>query len=223
MKRKDRNRSGWWTGNIRSLNIGERLRLVPYWEIFRTDPDRINVIVDPGPAFGAGDHPSTVMALELLEAAVKQLNADAVHRPSMLDVGTGTGVLAIAGKLIGVGFAVGFDIDSPTIYTARRNLELNRMSGATASDEPDIELFVGELDCVKRSFHIVAANLAAPLLKELAASLASVTKSHLILSGIADEMKDVVIETYLSGSFSEVRRLNRKNWNAFLLRKISGQ
>lgn len=201
------------------MNVGERLRLVPYWEMSAVESDRINVIVDPGPAFGAGDHPSTVMALELLETALGQLVAEAVERPTMLDVGTGTGVLAIAAALLGTGFTAGFDIDSPAIYTARRNLDLNGLS--VPSHEPSIELFVGELDCVKGPFHIVAANLAAPLLKRLADTLPPVVGSHLILSGIADEMKDVVIETYLSRGFSVLRQLNRENWNAALLRKIS--
>ena len=203
------------------MDIGERLRLVPYWEISHAGPDRINVILDPGPAFGAGDHPSTLMALELLERAVMELKARKVHCPTMLDAGTGTGVLAIAGKLLGTGFTVGFDIDSPAIYTARRNLELNGLSCPNPSDEPNIELFVGELDSVKPSFHLVAANLAAPLLQRLAGTLSPVAAEHLILSGIADEMREVVIEAYVSRGLSVICQLNRGTWNAALLCKTN--
>ncbi|MFH1112313.1 MAG: 50S ribosomal protein L11 methyltransferase [Pseudomonadota bacterium] len=112
----------WWMGKVRSLDVGERLRLVPFWERGLHVSERTPVIIDPGPSFGAGDHPTTIMALELLEEVLNEKN---VHAPTLLDVGTGTGVLAIAGKLLGTGFTVGLDLDAASVFTARRNLELN--------------------------------------------------------------------------------------------------
>jgi len=104
--------------------VGENLRLVPYWERGIDPRERIEVVIDPGSAFGSGDHPTTLMALELIESAVFRALEDGPP-PNMLDVGTGTGVLAIAGKLLGTGFTLGLDIDPAAIWTARRNLQLN--------------------------------------------------------------------------------------------------
>ena len=119
------------------------------------------MIVDPGPAFGAGNHPATVMALQLLEVALDRSSAE-VQFPSMLDLGTGTGILAIAAKRLGAGFTVGVDIDSAAIYSARRNLKLN---GLTSKDS--VELLIGGVESVRGTFKIVTANLVAPLLVEV--------------------------------------------------------
>ena len=123
--------------------------------------------------------------------------------------------------MLGTGFTAGFDIDSPAIYTARRNLALNGLACPNPGDEPEVELFVGELDCVKPSFHLVAANLAAPLLQRLADTLSPMAASHMILSGIADEMREVVIEAYVSRGLSVMCQLNRGTWNAALLCKTN--
>lgn len=221
MRKRPKKRSAWWTGNVRSVDVTESLRLVPYWEAFQAEPDRVNVIIDPGPAFGAGDHPSTVMALELLEIAMGELNEQGMNRPTVLDVGTGTGVLGIAAKKLGSGFTVGFDIDSAAICTARRNLELNGLSCTDPHGHAGMELFVGELGCIHRCFDLVAANLAAPVLKRLAGTLAPVVGSMLVLSGIADAMIALVQQAYLSRGFLLGRHLSLDGWNALLLRGVS--
>ena len=112
-------------GRVRSVDVGGSLRLVPYWERGLTKSDRIELIIDPGPSFGAGDHPTTLMALELLEVAISMAE-EIGPPPTMLDVGTGTGVLAIAGKMLGTGFTVGLDVDPAAVFIARRNVALNR-------------------------------------------------------------------------------------------------
>ena len=109
---------------MRSLDVGENLRLVPYWEREIDRSPRIKVVIDSGAAFGAGDHPTTLMALELIEMAVSRVLEEDSPR-NMLDVGTGTGVLAIAGRLLGTGFTLGLDVDPAAIFAARRNLQLN--------------------------------------------------------------------------------------------------
>ncbi len=113
------------------MDVGDSLRLVPYWERRAHESERIQIIIDPGPAFGGGDHPTTLMALELLEAAARSFD----HcKPSMLDVGTGTGVLAIAAEALGSGFTVGLDIDAAAIFTAKRNVGLNSSSDCVLGD-----------------------------------------------------------------------------------------
>jgi ribosomal protein L11 methyltransferase len=215
--RKKRNRGVGWTGQVRSVDVGEKLRLVPYWERGAYESERIQIIIDPGPAFGAGDHPTTLIALELLEAAMIPF----AHRaPTMLDVGTGTGVLAIAAKALGSGFTLGLDIDGAAVFTARRNVGLNRLS-ENNDLEDSVALILGGAECIKEQFDIVAANVAAPLLLRLRSTLADTTGTYLVLSGIGDELIEAVLAAYDSGDLELTRKVERDGWNAVLLRRTS--
>jgi ribosomal protein L11 methyltransferase len=208
-------------GRVRSVDVGASLRLVPYWERGITKSDRIELIIDPGPSFGAGDHPTTLMALELLEVAISMAE-ETVPLPTMLDVGTGTGVLAIAGKILGTGFTVGLDVDPAAVFIARRNVALNMNSNPTSAvSRPSIQMVVGGSESVKGVFDIVAANLAAPTLLNLRDSLVAATRSFLILSGIADAMAEEVVRSYSSADCFPIMSRRREEWNAALLQKRS--
>ncbi len=200
-----------WTGNIRSIEVGKKLRVIPYWETGLATSDRLDVIIDPGPAFGVGNHPATVMALQLLEVALDGSFAGGVALPSMLDVGTGTGILAIAGKLLGSGFTVGLDVDSAAIFTARRNLQLNGLRS-----ENCVELLIGGAESIKGTFHIVTANLVAPVLLELRKELGNLVERFLIVSGIADAMVKEVLESYGSAGLDLSASMDDDGWNAAL-------
>ena len=63
----------WWTGGLGPVDVGNTLRIVPYWDCWRTESDRLNIVVDPGASFGSGDHPTTLIALELLEKTINQM------------------------------------------------------------------------------------------------------------------------------------------------------
>ncbi len=206
---------------MRSVDVGARLRLVPYWERGVTKSDRIELIIDPGPSFGAGDHPTTVMALELLEVAIGKAEGIAPS-PTMMDVGTGTGVLAIAGKRLGTGFTVGLDVDPAAVFIARRNLALNsRCNPTSAAESPSIHMVVSGPESIKGVFEIVAANLAAPPLLNLRDSLVAATGSFLILSGVADAMAEEVVRSYGSTGCFTIMSRRREEWNAALLQKRS--
>ncbi len=202
---------------MRSVDVGSRLRLVPYWERGITKSDRIELIIDPGPSFGAGDHPTTVMALELLEVAIGKAE-EVAPSPTMMDVGTGTGVLAIAGKTLGAGFTVGLDVDPAAVFIARRNLALNMgCNPGPAEESPSIQMVVGGSESIRGVFDIVAANLAAPTLLKLRDSLVAAAGSFLILSGIADAMAEEVFRSYSSAGCFTIMRRRREEWNAALL------
>ena len=196
------------------MDVGEKLRLVPYWEKRKAGSNRMEVIIDPGPAFGAGNHAATVIALQLLEVSVRRAAAE-MRLPSMLDVGTGTGILAVAGKRLGTGFTVGLDTDAASIYTARRNLGLNGMTS-----DCSVEFLVGGVESIRGVFHIVAANLVAPLLLRLREDLVNRVGQFLILSGIADSMADQVIQAYCSGGLELLRNIGKEGWNGALLYQL---
>jgi ribosomal protein L11 methyltransferase len=205
-------------GKVKTLDVGEHLRLVPVWERTTVESDRVNIIIDPGPSFGAGDHPTTVMALELLEKAMASLKAT-VASPTLLDAGTGTGVLAIAGKILGAGFTVGFDVDSAAIHAARRNFGLNALSASQTGTGGSIGLFVGSAAAVKGIFDAVVANLTAPTLIKLCPDLVSLVGRVLILSGIADSMEREVLAAYERRGLRLARVARREGWTAALFEK----
>lgn len=189
--------------------------MIPFWKRGLHRSDRVELLIDPGPSFGSGDHPTTVMALELLEVAVRS-ELENTDSPTMLDVGTGTGVLAIAGKALGGGFTVGLDIDPAAVYTARRNLELNEAAMQHAGDDNPVELAVGGIESVKGVFDIVTVNLVAPVLMRVHEYVAPRVGSFLVLSGIADPMVEEVLERYRLSGFDLLMRKQREEWNAAL-------
>jgi ribosomal protein L11 methyltransferase len=158
------------------------------------------------------------MALELLEAAVKKLGGQ-IPSPTLVDAGTGTGVLSIAGKALGCGFTVGFDIDSAAVFTARRNLRLNGMAHDEGTPDRSVDLFVGGADSIKGLFDIVAANLAAPTLIKLRHGLSELVGTFLILSGIAEVMEDAVVTAYRSANLHLVNQDKKDGWSAALFRR----
>lgn len=194
------------------------MRLVPYWERGLVYSDRIELVIDPGPAFGSGDHPTTIMALELLESSMHLLLREG-HGPTMLDVGTGTGVLAIAGMALGCRLSVALDIDAAAIFTARRNFGLNGYGSPIEEGGPAVVPFIGGVESLRGSFDVAAANLAAPVLLRLKEHIIPRVGTMLILSGIAEALAEEVFSQYVLGELELVTRLDKEGWHAGLLRR----
>lgn len=205
-----------WTGGIVPIDVGRSLRIVPYWESWRPRTDRHDVIIDPGASFGAGNHPTTIIALELLEKTLSDLLGH--DGPiSFLDVGTGTGVLSLAAKALGCDFVVACDLDPCAIHLAQRNAVLNS-SLRLEQRQKNINFYVGPVDVVQSCFDVVVANLAAPVLLHAKKALISRAGSYLILSGIPDSMFDVT-EKGFSVSDTHVEQIIRLNeWNGFIFK-----
>lgn len=200
-------------GNVRAVDVGRCLRLVPYWQQRSATGERKELVIDPGPSFGAGDHPTTLMALELLEQAMEDLLGDK-RSPTLLDIGTGTGVLAIAAKALGSGITVGCDPDPAAIFTAKRNLGLNGMGEPHDRGVHGPLLFIGGVEAIRGSFDMVVVNLVAPLLLRLLQDISPRVGRGLILSGIADPMAEQTLNAYGGAGLKLLNRLSLDGWNA---------
>jgi ribosomal protein L11 methyltransferase len=168
-----------WKKGYEPIEIGNRLLIAPSWKA-EGKSDRILVQIDPGMAFGTGTHETTRGCLELLEKYWRG--------GSLLDVGTGTGILAIAAiKLAPGSRVVGFDIDPEAVAVAQENAEINN-----AADE--LELEVNKLSSFHgQEFDLVLANLTADVIVPLAADFRQVIKKGiLIVSGILREQGEEV-------------------------------
>ncbi|MBI5491896.1 MAG: 50S ribosomal protein L11 methyltransferase [Deltaproteobacteria bacterium] len=207
---KDRDWTTKWRSGIRPVRItGARASILikPTWKEVKRRPGEIIIEIDPGLAFGTGGHATTKTCLKAMLFVLKDKKAG-----SFLDVGTGTGVLAIAARKLRVKKAVGIDIDPAALKVARKNARLNRTDIAL-SGKP-----VGE---VKGAFDIVVANILAGELKKLKYDLYKKIKpgGFLILSGILREEAQDVKSVYLGLGLKDMKTYLPAEWAALVLRK----
>lgn len=162
------------------IRVSERLWIVPSWHEI-PDPDAINLILDPGMAFGTGSHPTTRLCLEWLERTVSA-------QCSVLDYGCGSGILAIAAARLGAGQVAGVDIDPQAVEAAYANAERNGVSALFADSTLPV---AGEYD-------LVVANILSNPLRVLAPAICAHVRSggQLALSGILREQADEIIGIY---------------------------
>jgi ribosomal protein L11 methyltransferase len=162
------------------IRVSERLWIVPSWHD-SPDPDAVNLILDPGMAFGTGSHPTTRLCLEWLERHV-------TAGCTVLDYGCGSGILAIAAARLGAARVAGVDIDPQAVAAAHANAERN---GVTA-------LFADSTQPVAGEYDLVVANILSNPLRVLAPAICAHVRSggRLALSGILCEQADEIIAIY---------------------------
>jgi len=162
------------------IRVSDRLWIVPSWHE-APDPNAINLILDPGMAFGTGSHPTTRLCLEWLERTV-------TPACSLLDYGCGSGILAVAAARLGAASVAGVDIDAQAVVAARDNAERN---GVTARFEDSAAPLAGEYD-------LVVANILSNPLRVLAPAICAHVRpgGRLALSGILAEQAQEIIAIY---------------------------
>ena len=184
-----------WRVHFIPLAIGKRLLITPPWESPETSGDvehRLRVVIDPGMGFGTGGHASTRLGLMLLEDLL--LEAPMEHPPrSMLDVGTGSGILAIAAALLSGVRVTALDIDENALPEVRRNF---RLSGLTGPEW----LVRGEPGCLRGNYPLVTANITAPVLLSLRETLLRLTApgGYLIVSGVLESERESFLSSFLN-------------------------
>jgi ribosomal protein L11 methyltransferase len=193
--------------HVKSFDVGERLRICPVWDrAARGRSRRGAVVIDPGLSFGAGDHFTTRFCLEMIEKLCR-----ARPSASLLDVGTGSGILAIAAAQLGVRKVVGLDSDGQAVAEARANARLNGLERRIRFQRKDILS-----GAIGGTFEVVCANLYGPLLMDSSGVLSRAASRHLILSGIREAEADGVAETFLSRGGREVVRDGNGEWVGML-------
>jgi ribosomal protein L11 methyltransferase len=197
-----------WQQSFPPRAVGDRLLIAPPWEV-RSDTatdDRIHVIIEPGRAFGTGHHGSTEGCLVLLEGALRSFDAP----PSrLLDIGTGSGILAIAAMKLGVPRALGIDFDPDAIAAARLNAERNDCASRIA-----LELARPEELSACPPFPLLLANLLTHTHVALLPQYARLTVpgGFLVLGGILADEADVVREALVAAGFSERAQVVVDGW-----------
>jgi ribosomal protein L11 methyltransferase len=191
-----------WILNPRPISIG-RLRIVPAG----ADPEPGALRLVDGAAFGTGLHPTTAMCLEALEGEIAAALPDAV-----LDVGTGSGVLALAALLMGVPRATGIDVEDEALAVASENARLNGL-------ERRLQLAHGGPETLGGAWPLAVANVLAAPLVEMAPALVRRIGHHgrLVLSGIPVSVEEDVARAYRRLGMRHLQTSSRSGWTALLL------
>jgi ribosomal protein L11 methyltransferase len=234
---------GWairWQKFFRPVRIGRRLVIRPPWEASPARRGERVVVLDPGMAFGTGQHPTTRLCLELLDQAFEQFRVHSSgfrddrsrssgrdvnamnyelrtmnRRPAVLDLGTGSGVLAIAASRFGAGEVLALDTDSVACRAAEENIRRNGVDGRIVVAHGSLER------AGRRTFDLILANLTATALLGLASRLVRSLGpgGRLIVSGVlADQEAHLAAELVRRGVIRErVRR--RRGWVGLMFRR----
>jgi len=189
-----------WRAHHQTMRVGPRSWVVPPWEA--RPHEGVAVRIDPGMAFGTGSHPTTALCLERCdELLAGHPGAD------VLDVGTGSGVIALLAKKLGAGRVVGTENDEVALRAARSGAELNGVAG--------IEwMLAGDPGTVAGRFQLVIANILLNTLEELAPRIAAKVADGgtLVLSGLLTGQGDGAARAYAAQGLREVARKEREGW-----------
>jgi len=195
-----------WKRFFHVEKISDRVVVRPSWETYTAQPGERVITLDPGLSFGTGKHATTQACLRFLD----RLAAEDVRR-SVLDMGCGSGILAIGAKLLGFGDVRGFDNDPDCMRVSEENAALNGVSIPFALDD---------LAHAHPPADIVVANILAPVLiqfaPQVAASLAAVPRARLVVSGILDEQYAAVRTAYEAQGLRQLDTLLIENWRSGL-------
>lgn len=195
-----------WKQYYHAMDIGQRLAIVPGWEEY--DTDRTVITMDPGMAFGTGTHETTSLCLETLDELVQ-------GGERMLDIGTGSGILAIAALKLGAKEAEGVDNDPMCVRTAGENAQRNGVAER-------LTVLVGDLsDKASGVYDIITANIVAAAILSLAPVVPALMApgAKFIASGIIDERRDEVLDGLKAAGLRPVQVKEKRGWVCIICEK----
>lgn len=201
--------SSWndnWKKYFKAFDVGEKLAVCPSWETYDNKEGRTVINLDPGAAFGTGGHATTYLVLSELQ---KYITKDT----TVLDIGTGSGILSIAALLLGAKGAIGVDIDELSVKTAKENAKRNNVS-------ENAEFIVGDLDDkISGKYDIICANIVADVILKLFKTVKNYMKkdTKFLISGIIDIRAKDIEKGIKENGFKIVKHLTREEWHEYTL------
>ena len=205
---QEENWNDQWERSIQPIEIGKRLVIKPSWGEYTNVSNRTVIQIDPKMSFGTGYHETTRLTLQLLEQFV-------LTSCTLLDVGTGTGILSIAAVKLGAASAVGIDIDSWSIENAQENIKANHVQDAVViSDKSMKELH-------NRMFDIITANLTLNTNIELLEDFSRLLRNNgiLLLSGLLINDEELMVNHLSKHNFHVEIKLSENDWIALACKR----
>ncbi len=198
-----------WKKYVFTTKISDRFVVKPTWRDYEKNSDELVIELDPGRAFGTGTHPTTYLCIRLMEKYIENSH-------TVIDVGTGSGILMVAANKLGAKEIWGVDIDPDACEVAKENLILNGIT------DENTKVLVGNLLNVveNKTFDVVVANILADVILMLLKDISKVIKKDgiLILSGIIEDKKNLVINACEKEGLELVEVQEDKEWVALSLR-----
>ena len=197
-----------WKQYFKPFRVSEHLVVKPTWESWDSQPGDLIIELDPGMAFGTGTHETTALCIELIEKYYAG--------GKLLDVGTGSGILAIAAALLGATDVTAVDIDPDAVRVAKENVEKNGLSGRISVREGDL------LQGLSEVFDFAAANILAPVICMLAGPLTRHLRPGglFVCSGIIEEAAPEVEKALLAAGYQILDSRTKGDWHAFAARRL---
>ena len=200
-----------WKNYLYPEKVSERFVVKPTWREYSPDENELVIELDPGRAFGTGSHSTTSLCIKLMEENI----LPSQEKITLLDVGTGSGILMIAGAKLGVSEVVGVDIDELAVEAAVENLELNKIP------KENYRVYKGDLisNLGNEKFDYVVANILADVILILLKDISKVVKKggKIILSGIIDGKLDILVKEIKELGYEIIEIKEDKEWRGILI------
>jgi len=196
-----------WKKHYKPLRIGQNIVIKPSWEDYKPRPKDIVVAIDPGMAFGTGTHESTVLCIELMG---KYLAVGC----RVIDIGCGSGILALTAAKLGAGWVEAYDIDETAVKAAGENIRLNGMDRIVRVETGSL------LDKVQGRAHMIVSNIVADVIIRMCRTVGEflMPEGVFIASGIIDERVADVKGAFEDSGLEIIERLGRGGWTALAAR-----
>lgn len=204
-----------WTQYCKPIEINRDIIILPHTEEDIPGSHRYRINIDPRDAFGDGSHPTTILCLEEIYSLLSEIPDNIREKMTVLDIGTGTGVLAILCELMGVRSIDAVDNDKHAITRTRENIKLNRCK--------HIASFQGDIikSTLTRKYNLVIANLLTGIIEESLEKIeyCSASDGTIIMSGISDLWAEDMKQKFSDNGFTLLHHRTLKGWNSFSLKK----
>ena len=199
-----------WKAYYKPIKIGSKIVIVPAWEKYEAEEHELIVRMDPGMAFGTGTHETTRLVIGLLE----KYTTPGVR---MLDVGTGSGILAICASKLGAGECKAYDIDPMSVRVARENIKDSGLTNITC-DQSDL---LRSVDLEGGKYGLVCANIVADIIIRMTPDVHKYIADDgvLLASGIIMERSSDVVECFEAHGFEIVERAEENGWCALAVKR----
>ncbi len=193
-----------WKEKWTVTHVTDKIAVVPSWLEYQPKEDEIIITLDPGCAFGTGTHQTTQLCMKAIEKYLEKGN-------TIADIGTGSGILAICAKKFGASFAYGCDNDETVIDVCIENAGINNTK--------DIVFELNTADKLTEKYDFVCANILHNVLFEIMGDLKNIMKpkAKMVLSGILDEKKSVVLEAIEREKLNIIETIYQDQWVAFVV------
>ena len=200
-----------WKSHFTTLHIGKGLVIKPPWERKISSPDHIEIVIDPGLAFGTGHHPTTKMTLECTERLLSK-------GMLVLDIGSGSGILSIAASKLGASKVYGLEIDTDAIKSSETNVRVNKCQDRIIFKNSSLP----ETEINNLKFDLVLANISAKTLSELSIQIRSVMNPRplLIASGVLLEQSKNLQSVFSNTGFKVIEEHQEDDWVALVCMAI---